>query len=80
MLAGLEALGPSNYRLWFGTALHLARLYMEDDMEQSVVKLSELLVNMRATCQTSDGHDDVASKGSQLLEVYAIEVQMLSQL
>lgn len=69
----LDALrATANQRLWFSTCVKLAKLHLEmGDMQ----KLQRLICTLHKTCQKSDGTDDV-SKGSHLLEVYALEIQM----
>jgi len=62
----------SNQRLWFSTSVKLAKLHLEMGDEQ---KLQRLVRALHKTCQKPDGTDDV-SKGSHLLEVYALEIQM----
>lgn len=62
----------ANQRLWFSTSVKLAKLHLELG---DVQKLQRLLRNLHQTCQKPDGTDDVG-KGSQLLEVYALEIQM----
>jgi len=69
----LDALkATANQRLWFSTSVKLAKLHLELG---DVQKLQRLVRSLHKTCQKPDGTDDV-SKGSQLLEVYALEIQM----
>jgi len=69
----LDALkATSNQRLWFSTSVKLAKLHLQSG---DVHKLQRLVRSLHKTCQKPDGSDDV-SKGSQLLEVYALEIQM----
>jgi len=69
----LDALkATANQRLWFSTSVKLAKLHLELG---DVQKLQRLVRALHKTCQQPDGTDDV-SKGSQLLEVYALEIQM----
>jgi len=69
----LDALkATANQRLWFSTSVKLAKLHLEMG---DVQKLSRLVKSLHRTCQKPDGQDDV-SKGSHLLEVYALEIQM----
>eukprot|EP00929_Paragymnodinium_shiwhaense_P113363 TRINITY_DN81640_c0_g1_i1.p1 TRINITY_DN81640_c0_g1~~TRINITY_DN81640_c0_g1_i1.p1 ORF type:complete len:452 (+),score=136.20 TRINITY_DN81640_c0_g1_i1:141-1496(+) len=68
----LDALkATANQRLWFSTSVKLAKLYLEMG---DVQKLQRLIKTLHKTCQKPDGTDDV-SKGSHLLEVYALEIQ-----
>ena len=69
----LEALkSANNERMWFNTNLKLAKLYIEtkefDRVESSILK-------MKASCQKPDGSDDM-TKGTYLLEVYNLEIQL----
>jgi len=69
----LDALkATANQRLWFSTSVKLAKLHLEMN---DVQKLQRLVRTLHKTCQKPDGSDDV-SKGSHLLEVYALEIQM----
>jgi len=69
----LDALkATANQRLWFSTSVKLAKLHLESG---DVQKLQRLVKTLHKTCQKPDGSDDV-SKGSHLLEVYALEIQM----
>jgi len=69
----LDALkATANQRLWFSTSVKLAKLHLELG---DVQKLQRMVHTLHKTCQKQDGTDDV-SKGSHLLEVYALEIQM----
>lgn len=69
----LEALQQArNDRLWFKTNLKLANLYFE---RNEFGRLSKILRELHRSCQQEDGSDD-HKKGTQLLEVYALEIQM----
>ncbi|CAF1054021.1 unnamed protein product [Adineta ricciae] len=69
----LDALKETkNERLWFKTNLKLGKLYEE---QQDHAKLQKILKELHKSCQTSEGIDD-QRKGTQLLEVYALEIQM----
>jgi COP9 signalosome complex subunit 2 len=69
----LDALkATANQRLWFSTSVKLAKLHLELG---DVQKLQRIVRTLHKTCQKPDGSDDV-SKGSHLLEVYALEIQM----
>lgn len=69
----LDALkATANQRLWFSTSVKLAKLYLEMG---DVQKLQRSVRTLHKTCQRPDGTDDI-SKGSHLLEVYALEIQM----
>jgi COP9 signalosome complex subunit 2 len=71
----LEALKTANNeRLWFNTNLKLARVYLEGS---KVAEVERILLLLKQTCQLPDGSDDI-SKGSALLEVYCIEIQLCS--
>lgn len=69
----LEALKDSqNERLWFKTNLKLGKLWF--DLEE-YGRLQKILKELRNSCVNEDGTDDL-KKGTQLLEVYALEIQM----
>ncbi|TIB65498.1 hypothetical protein E3P77_02652 [Wallemia ichthyophaga] len=64
-----------NERLSVKTNLKLAKLWL-DRREYS--RLDATLKELRLSCQSADGKDD-QSKGSLLLEIFALEIQMYSQ-
>jgi len=61
-----------NERLWLKTNLKLAKLWL-DRME--VGRLNKILRQLHQACQTGGGEDD-QTKGTYLLEVYALEIQL----
>ncbi|KAI9163985.1 putative COP9 complex subunit 2 [Paramyrothecium foliicola] len=65
----------NNERLWLKTNIKLAKLLL-DRKEYGAVgkKLKEL----HKACQREDGTDD-SSKGTYLLEIYALEIQMFAE-
>ncbi|XP_031618805.1 COP9 signalosome complex subunit 2 isoform X2 [Contarinia nasturtii] len=69
----LEALKDAkNDRLWFKTNTKLGKLYFD---RNDFAKLQKILKQLHQSCQTDDGEDDL-KKGTQLLEIYALEIQM----
>ena len=64
----------NNERLWFNTNLKLAKLYLED---KKFTEVERLINSLKKTCQTADGKDDIG-KGTYLLEVYCLEIQLCS--
>jgi len=69
----LDALRDAkNERLWFKTMTKLGKLYFD---REEFNRLARVLKQLRQSCQTDDGEDDL-KKGTQLLEVYALEIQM----
>jgi len=69
----LEALRDAkNDRLWFKTNCKLGKLYYDCE---DYTKLPRLIKELRKACQTEDGVEDL-KKGTQLLEIYALEIQM----
>jgi COP9 signalosome complex subunit 2 len=71
----LEALKQANNeRLWFNTNLKLAKLYLDNNKFNEVEKIIETL---KSQCINPDGTDD-KSKGTYLLEVYCLEIQLCS--
>nr|CAG4646968.1 EOG090X04DO [Megafenestra aurita]SVE92325.1 EOG090X04DO [Megafenestra aurita] len=69
----LDALKDAkNDRLWFKTNSKLGKLYFD---RGDYNKLSRILKQLHQSCQTDEGEDDL-KKGTQLLEIYALEIQM----
>lgn len=68
--------GTNNERLWLKTNIKLAKLWLD---RKEYARLSKNVRSLYQACQKSDGTDD-ASKGTYLLEVYAIEIQMYSEM
>mmetsp|Transcript_22304 Transcript_22304/g.30547 ORF Transcript_22304/g.30547 Transcript_22304/m.30547 type:complete len:461 (+) Transcript_22304:72-1454(+) len=62
----------NNERLWFNTNLKLAKLYLED---RKLSEVERLIQSLKLTCRSPDGSDDI-SKGTYLLEVYCLEIQL----
>lgn len=65
-----------NERLSTKTDLKLARLWLA---RGEWGRLGKTLKELRAYCTTSDGTDD-QSKGTILLEIFALEIQMYSEM
>ncbi|KAJ3249160.1 hypothetical protein HDU77_007842 [Chytriomyces hyalinus] len=61
-----------NDRLWVKTNLKLAKLWLD---RKEFARLGKILRELRASCQTDEGEDD-QKKGTLLLEIYALEIQM----
>lgn len=61
-----------NERLWFKTQLKLGKLWSD---QHEYGRLAKILRELHRSCQREDGSDD-QRKGTQLLEVYAVEIQM----
>ena len=69
----LDALQEArNERLWFKTNLKLGKLWFD---VSEFGRLSKVLKELHKSCQAEDGSDD-HKKGTQLLEIYALEIQM----
>jgi len=69
----LDALKDAkNERLWFKTMTKLGKLYFD---REDYGKLSRILKQLHSSCTTQEGEDDL-KKGTQLLEIYALEIQM----
>jgi COP9 signalosome complex subunit 2 len=67
----------NNERLWLNTNLKLAKLYLES---HKIAEVERLLAALKSACQTSDGQDDIHSKGAFLLEIYCVEIQLCASL
>lgn len=61
-----------NDRLWFKTNTKLGKLYYD---REDWPPLQKILRQLHHSCQTDEGEDDM-KKGTQLLEIYALEIQM----
>ncbi|PIO59878.1 hypothetical protein TELCIR_18646 [Teladorsagia circumcincta] len=64
-----------NERLWFKTNTKLGKLYF--DMHE-FNKLEKILKQLKSSCKTELGEED-QKKGTQLLEIYALEIQMYTE-
>jgi COP9 signalosome complex subunit 2 len=64
----------NNERLWLNTNLKLAKVYLEEKKWNEVERLIAALKEM---CTNPDGSDDL-SKGTLLLEIYCVEIQLCS--
>jgi len=53
--------------------MKLCKLYVDRKMYEEA---SRVLLKLHKSCQTPDGNDDKKEKGSELLEIYALEVKM----
>ncbi|GJX75137.1 COP9 signalosome complex subunit 2, partial [Tanacetum coccineum] len=74
--ATLKALEEAkNERLWFKTNLKLCNIWF--DMGE-YGRMNKILKELYKSCQKVDGTDD-QKKGTQLLEVYAIKIQMYTE-
>ncbi|KAI6232658.1 Proteasome component region PCI domain containing protein [Aphelenchoides fujianensis] len=73
----LEALQTAkNDRLWFKTNIKLGKLYFD---QREYDKLEKVLKQLRNSCKTEEGEED-QKKGTQLLEIYALEIQMHTEM
>eukprot|EP00192_Tetraselmis_astigmatica_P011807 CAMPEP_0117662668 /NCGR_PEP_ID=MMETSP0804-20121206/8172_1 /TAXON_ID=1074897 /ORGANISM="Tetraselmis astigmatica, Strain CCMP880" /LENGTH=420 /DNA_ID=CAMNT_0005469575 /DNA_START=76 /DNA_END=1335 /DNA_ORIENTATION=- len=64
-----------NDRLWFKCNLKLCNLWFN---MKEYGRMSKILRDLQRSCKKEDGSDDLR-KGTQLLEVYAIEIQMYTE-
>lgn len=64
----------NNERLWFNTNQKLAKLYLDSN---KIAEVERLVSVLKQSCQLADGSDD-PSKGTYLLEVYCLEIQLCS--
>lgn len=64
-----------NERLWFKTNLKLCKLWFN---RGEYGRMNKTVKELHRSCQREDGTDD-HKKGTQLLEVYAIEIQMYTE-
>ncbi|RUS32123.1 hypothetical protein BC938DRAFT_476237 [Jimgerdemannia flammicorona] len=72
----LDALvDAKNDRLWVKTNLKLAKLWLD---RKEYARLNKILRQLHASCQKDDGTDD-QRKGTHLLEIFALEIQMYTE-
>ncbi|KAG0746510.1 hypothetical protein G6F57_000925 [Rhizopus arrhizus] len=64
-----------NERLWVKTNLKLAKLWLD---RKEYGRLNKILKQLHSVCQKDDGTDD-QRKGTHLLEVLALEIQMYTE-
>ncbi|TPX43352.1 hypothetical protein SeMB42_g04758 [Synchytrium endobioticum] len=64
-----------NDRLWTKTNLKLAKLWLD---RGEYARLNRILKQLYTSCQNDDGTED-QKKGTLLLEIYALEIQMLTE-
>ncbi|KAI8588068.1 PCI domain-containing protein [Geranomyces variabilis] len=72
-LATLEEI--KNERLWTKTNLKLAKLWLD---RHEYARLNKILRQLHQSCQNDDGTDD-QKKGTLLLEIFALEIQMYTE-
>ncbi|EFA82150.1 proteasome component region PCI domain-containing protein [Heterostelium album PN500] len=65
-------LEAKNERVWFRTNLKLSKLLFE---KEEYARLAKILRELHKSCELEDGSDD-QKKGSQLVDIYALEIQM----
>lgn len=65
----------NNERLWLKTNIKLARLWLD---QKDYAPLTDKLRELHKACQKKDGTDD-PSKGTYLLEIYALEILMYAE-
>lgn len=63
----------NNNRLWFKTNTKLGKVYLD---RGEFGKLATIIRQLYQCCQTEDVPDDDLHRGTQLLEIYALEIQM----
>jgi COP9 signalosome complex subunit 2 len=65
----------NNERLWLKTNIKLAKLLLD---RKDYASLGKKLRELHRACQRDDGSHD-SSKGTYLLEIYALEIQMFAE-
>lgn len=65
----------NNERLWLKTNIKQAKLLLD---RQKYIEVMKKLRDLHRACQRPDGSDD-PSKGTYLLEIYALEIQMYAE-
>lgn len=64
-----------NDRLWFKTNTKLGKVYLE---RGEFGKVANIIKQLKQSCQTDEGEEDL-HKGTQLLEIYALEIQIYTE-
>ena len=64
-----------NATLYHCLLFKLGKLYFD---RGDFVSLTKILKQLHQSCQTETGEDDI-KKGTQLLEIYALEIQMYTE-
>mmetsp|Transcript_28988 Transcript_28988/g.89619 ORF Transcript_28988/g.89619 Transcript_28988/m.89619 type:complete len:455 (-) Transcript_28988:33-1397(-) len=62
----------NNERLWFNTNVKVGKIYLGSG---DFSRVGRIVAELKASCVLPDGSDDPA-KGTSLLEVYALEIQL----
>ena len=62
----------NNERLWFNTNVKVGKVYLQN---RDFARVQKIVRELHRACQTPDGQDDPA-KGTSLLEVYSLEIQL----
>ncbi|KAJ1445720.1 PCI domain-containing protein [Pelagophyceae sp. CCMP2097] len=62
----------NNERLWFNTNVKVGKIYLAS---REFSRVGRIVLELHASCKLPDGTDD-AAKGTSLLEVYALEIQL----
>jgi COP9 signalosome complex subunit 2 len=63
----------NNERLWSGTNIKLAKLYLKDEASPRIDEVEKILKSLKSHCRDENGKDDL-SKANTLLETYALEL------
>jgi len=71
-IALTELKAQKNERVWFRTNLKLGKLLYDAN---EFTKLAKILKELHKACENEAGEDD-QKKGSQLVDIYALEIQM----
>eukprot|EP00920_Eleutheroschizon_duboscqi_P041887 GHVT01100548.1.p1 GENE.GHVT01100548.1~~GHVT01100548.1.p1 ORF type:complete len:355 (+),score=17.00 GHVT01100548.1:993-2057(+) len=70
----LKALKTNNNQLlWFSTSIKLATVHIS---RGNSTKAHQLIQDLRRECQNQNGDDNVQQFASELLEIYALEIQL----
>jgi COP9 signalosome complex subunit 2 len=72
----LNSLVISNERLWTKTHLKLAKLWLD---RKEYVRLTKIIAKLHQSCQNLDGSDN-QKQGTMLLEIYALEIEMYTEM
>lgn len=63
----------NNERLWFNTNVKVGKVYLQN---RDYTRVAKIVRELHEACQLPDGSGDDPSKGTSLLEVYSLEIQL----
>jgi COP9 signalosome complex subunit 2 len=74
ILNEMESRQSSPFAVWFSAASRLSKLLLD---KGDLASTQAIIEKMKASCRDADGCDDILSKASQLVDVYALGVRLV---